>query len=36
MHMKYISYALFNIKTYAAYTETEPNISNTNLSLCRN
>jgi len=36
MHIKYISYTLFNIKTQAACTETEHNLSNTSLSLCRN
>jgi len=36
VHKKYISYTLFNIKTQAAYTETEHNLSNTNLSLWGN
>ena len=35
MHTKYISYTLFNIKTQAAYTETEHNLSNDKLETCK-
>jgi len=35
MHIKYISNTLFNIKTQAAYTDTENNLSNDKLETCK-